>query len=111
MQTRATKRRRTCNLITTMGLALRWMTRTAEQLQQQQQDDHEWEEEKGEEAEEEQGVEVGETLAAFPAANWHRRGNLLEEYLVRGGVLPRELVGIVDGYCGHDFESMSVASS
>jgi len=94
MQTRAAKRRR-----------------TAEQLQQQQQDDDAWEEEEKEEAEEEQGVEEGNALAALPAANWHRRGVLLEEYLVRGGVLPRELVGIVDGYCGHDFESMSVASS
>ena len=91
-ETRAAKRRRTAG--------------PQQQRQQQPQDDEEREAEEAEEAEE-QGMEEGAALAALPAANWHRRGDLLEDCLVGGGVLPRELVGIVDGYCGHDFEGTS----
>jgi WD40 repeat protein len=60
-----------------------------------------------EEAVGEQGMEQVGASSSLPAANWHRRGGLLEDCLVGGGVLPRELVGIVDGYCGHDFEGTS----
>ena len=45
--------------------------------------------------------------AALPLANWHRRGALLEDCLLGDGVLLRELVGIVDGYCGKRFEGRS----
>ena len=96
-ETRAANRRRTAG--------------PQQQRQQQQpQDDEERKAEEAEEAEE-QGMEEGAALVALPAANWRRRGDLLEDCLVGGGVMPRELVGIVDGYCGHDFESMSVVSS
>ena len=45
----------------------------------------------------------------LPTANWHRRRHLLEGCLVGTGAgrLPRDLVGIVDGYCGESFEGTS----
>ena len=82
--------------------------RTVGPKQQQQQQQEEGEEEEWEEEEAGQSSEEGASLdAALPLANWHRRGALLEDCLVGDGVLLRELVGIVDGYCGKRFEGRS----
>ena len=57
--------------------------------------------------EEKQTDATGALNTSLPLANWHRRGTLLEDCLVGDGVLLRELVGIVDGYCGKRFEGRS----
>ena len=64
-----------------------------------------------EEQQQEEGKakEKEQALVPLPAANWHRRRDLLEDCLVGTGAgrLPRDLVGIVDGYCGEEFEGTS----
>ena len=69
-----------------------------------------WDDDQGElekEEQEEETEQIMGALPALPAANWLRRGSLLEGYLVGEGKLLRELVGIIKGYCGKAFEGTS----